>query len=133
MKLQTNTLNTNFDNAWECKLIILSNFHCIHSCCLNLFSCQICFFVYIYYSCMHICVFLYIHVTLLYYILVSFQEMLMFNVLMLEQPPHNFLHKKVFVPSWEAFLGENVDISDSTIPPLLLEFILFLLLRFIFE
>ena len=28
----------------QCKLIILSNFYCIHSCCLNLFSCQICLF-----------------------------------------------------------------------------------------
>ena len=68
----------------QCKLIILSNFYCIHSCCLNLFSCQICFFVCIYYSsCMHICILLYIHVTVLYYILASFQKikmlMLMFN------------------------------------------------------
>ena len=44
----------------QCKLIILSNFYCIHSCCLNLFSCQICFFVCIYYSsCIYVFFFIY--------------------------------------------------------------------------
>ena len=65
----------------QCKLII-SNFYCIHSCCLNLFSCQICFFVCIYYSsCMHdVCILLYIHVTVLYYILSSFEKIKNVNV-----------------------------------------------------
>ena len=59
----------------QCKLIIFPNFYCIHNCFLNLFSYQICFFVCIYYSsCMHICIPLYIHITVLYYILASFQK-----------------------------------------------------------
>ena len=67
----------------QCRLIIFSNFYCIVSCCLNLFSCQICFFVCIYYSsCMHICILLYIHVTVLYYILASFQKMKMLMLIL---------------------------------------------------
>ena len=57
----------------QCRLIIFSNFYCIVSCCLNLFSCQICFFVCIYYSSC-ICILLYIHVTVLYYVQASFQK-----------------------------------------------------------
>ena len=52
----------------QCKLIVFSNFYCIFSCCLNLFSRQIWFFVCIYYSsCIYICILLYIHVTTVLY------------------------------------------------------------------
>ena len=44
----------------QCKLIIFSNFYCVLSCCLNIFSCQICFFVCIYYSpCIYVFFFIY--------------------------------------------------------------------------
>ena len=67
----------------QCKLIIFSNFYCILSCCLNLFfMSNMLFCMYILFT-MHICILLCIHVTVLYYILASFQKnkmlMLMFN------------------------------------------------------
>ena len=58
----------------QCKLIIFSSFYCILSCCLNLFSCQICFFCMYILFIMHLWILLYIHVTVLYYILASFQK-----------------------------------------------------------
>ena len=53
----------------QCKLIISPNFYCILS-CLNLFSCQICFFVciYIYYSsCIYVFFFIYRYITTVLY------------------------------------------------------------------
>ena len=44
----------------QCKLVIFSNFYCILSCCFNLFSCQMWFFVCIYYSsCIYVFFFTY--------------------------------------------------------------------------
>ena len=58
----------------QCKLIIFSNFYCILSCCLNLFlMSNMLFCMYILFI-MYICILLYIHVTVLYYILASFQK-----------------------------------------------------------
>ena len=67
----------------QCKLIIFSNFYCILSCCLNLFfMSNMLFCMYILFT-MDICILLCIHVTVLYYILASFQKNKMLMLMML--------------------------------------------------
>ena len=69
----------------QCKLIMLSNFYCILSSCLNLFFMSNMLFCFYILLIMHIYILVYIHVFVLYYILASFQKVNV-NVNVNEQP-----------------------------------------------
>ena len=68
----------------QCKLIIFSNFYCILSCCLNLFfMSNMLFCMYILFT-MNACILLCVHVTVVCYILASFQKNKMLMLMLVQ-------------------------------------------------